>query len=75
MSKKLYMLMKPEHGSQSIKDRASKKEVGALSGSGNAWSVEVFGMEFTAKSKAKALGFVRGVFATKHMVDNCFPVD
>ena len=76
-SKKLYMLMKPaaNNGPQAIKEHATKKEVGELTTTGGKFHVEIFGSEFTAKSKGKALGYVRGVFAAREMVNAAFPTD
>lgn len=67
-----YRLMKAGEGRYTIRDKATDAKVGALSGSDSAWTLVLFGADFRLKSKAKALGVVRGVFAARKMVADVF---
>lgn len=62
---KLYKVMKVAEGNYNLRDVKSNDVVGTLKGSGTAWNLSVFGSDFKLKSKAKALGVVRGVFHTR----------
>lgn len=63
-----YKVIKTTGTKRDIRDRKTDAQVGTLSGSGNHWELSLFGKSFKLKSKAKALGVVRGVYAGREMV-------
>lgn len=69
---KPYRLMKVTEGSYNLRDSETDDAVGTLKGSGTRWDLKLFGKDFKLKSKAKALGVVRGVFAARDMVAKVF---
>ncbi len=69
---KAYKLGKTADG-LNVRDRETDALVGTVSNSDGHWYVELFGQDFNVKSKEKALGIVRGMFAARAMVNDVFP--
>jgi len=64
---KAYKLVK-KSGGLIIRDRATNTSVGELGGYGSTWNLNLFGQDFKLKSKLKALGVVRGMFAAQDAI-------
>lgn len=62
---KPYKLMKVREGEYNIRDRHNDEITGTILSRDGKWNVSVFGNSASLVSKDKAVGFVRGVYATK----------
>lgn len=61
---KPYKLMKVREGEYNIRDRSTDVITGTILQRDGKWNVSVFGNSQSLASKDKAVGFVRGVYAT-----------